>query len=491
MSSFRLRHDGPATELSPGWSLRVPGASGAGEFALTPRGERRAADSAPLVDLEPGSPAAKQRRAGVVGAADVAELDVPPPPDGHAQVVLETGPGGIVHWHIHAETVAPDTRRGTGTVQRFRIPLRAGTPPAQPNERRGLFSAITRRVLKVLVFPITDFVIGELGKGIARVWESHHAPYGARAFDSTNFQRGDVPTFVDADWRRMAAGRALLFVHGTFSTAHHGFGGLAPRTLDTLAERFGGRVFAFNHWTLSHDPHENAKRFVESIPGDLALDVDIVCHSRGGLVSRALAAGPQGVVAGAGRLKVGRIVFVATPNGGTALADATHMVALLDRYTNVVQFLPDGPVEVVMEAVVTAVKTLAHAGLAHLPGLAAQAPGSAYLARLGAQPLGDTSLYAIAADFEPDDNSPFLDLVKEKVADTVMDTVFEKAKNDLVVPTLGVAGATGAGFPIAATQSYTFAPDAGAIHTTLFRFQKTGDCLLDWLPAPAVVAAGG
>jgi len=63
----------------------------------------------------------------------------------------------------------------------------------------------------------------------------------------------------------------------------------------------------------------------------------------------------------------------------------------------------------------------------------------------------------------------------------VMDKVFNEAENDLVVPTLGVANATGPGFPIDASRVFTFPSSAGAIHTTLFGFDETSGHLLSWL----------
>ena len=65
------------------------------------------------------------------------------------------------------------------------------------------------------------------------------------------------------------------------------------------------------------------------VPPGLELEVDIVCHSRGGLVSRALA-GEQGT---ATPFHVRRLVHVATPNHGTALATPDNLVPFIDRIT--------------------------------------------------------------------------------------------------------------------------------------------------------------
>jgi len=499
MSGFELVSGTPSTELAPGWALRAPGLVGRGAFTLTPSGARRALDTPSLglldevleslevseratveLTIDTAPSAAEAQRRGEVGAAEVVEFDVPPPPDDYGQFVVAAKVDGTVTWHPVHEPVQPSGRRGAGTLCRYRIPLRASGNRPAPNERRGLFPALGRQVLKVLIFPITDFVLGKVEQGIAHAWESKRRPYRVRTFELSNYQQEDVGALEADDWERLAKGPALLFVHGTFSTAHHAFGATQRRTMEELSDRYHGRLFAFDHPTLSEDPWDNASWLAEEMPRGLPpLDLDIVCHSRGGLVSRALASGLDALV---GRLRVGRIVFVAAPNDGTLLAHPDHMVKMLDRYTNAIQFLPSGPFKGVLEAIVTAVKTLAHAGLQHLPGLAAVAPDSVVLELLRKVKLkGDTRCYAIAADWEPKADSPLFTLVKQKVANRVIDQVFNDEKNDLVVPTLGVAGAHGSGFPLPASQVFEFSSDAGAMHTNLFSLDETAIHLCNWL----------
>ena len=55
-------------------------------------------------------------------------------------------------------------------------------------------------------------------------------------------------------------------------------------------------VLGFEHWTLSKSPEENTKLLLEQLPKtwamngdpDAPLELDIICHSRGGLAVRAL-----------------------------------------------------------------------------------------------------------------------------------------------------------------------------------------------------------
>ncbi len=55
-------------------------------------------------------------------------------------------------------------------------------------------------------------------------------------------------------------------VHGTFSRSHLAFGHLPPSFVEGLHRQYGGRVFAFDHFTLSHDPRENVRRFLAKVP---------------------------------------------------------------------------------------------------------------------------------------------------------------------------------------------------------------------------------
>ena len=78
----------------------------------------------------------------------------------------------------------------------------------------------------------------------------------------------------------------MLLIHGTFSRAHEGFYDFPREYVAGLHQLYEGRVFAFDHFTLSHDPRQNVDWFLEQIPEAARFDLDVVCHSRGGLVAR-------------------------------------------------------------------------------------------------------------------------------------------------------------------------------------------------------------
>ncbi len=427
-------------------------------------------------------------------------LEVPPPPPGSAQVVLAVDQDGAVSWHLPDAPAggARTLRRGpTGAAapsQRFTVPARFAPPderPAAPGVRvkRSVGGAIGRMVLRTLVYPLTDPVAGAAGEHFARRWEEAHRPEGVRRFTPEGYRRAGADRMTGEGWRAMAGGRALLFIHGTFSTAHDAFGALRPDTMDQLYARYGGRVFAVNMFTLSADPTENAERILRHVPPGVALDVDVVCHSRGGLVARALAelAAGRGTTSngrttgGPGTLRVHRVVFVAAPNAGTQLADPDHMVAMIDRFTSALNLAPAGPVAATLESIVTAVKVLGHGALNSLIGLAAMDPGGAYLKAIG-RLGGGAEYFAIAADYSPPAGGGLFQLVARRVGDRAVDRIFGEAANDLVVPLAGVSSANGcAGFPFPATACYGFAAARGVMHTRYFGEEETSARLLAWL----------
>jgi hypothetical protein len=134
------------------------------------------------------------------------------------------------------------------------------------------------------------------------------------------------------------------------------------------------------------------------------------------------------------------IYFVASPNSGSQLGDADHMVDMVDVFTNIVTAFPDGPVTYSIEVVLAIVKLLASAGLRHLPGIAAMGTGpDDFIAKrlnAGGKKLA-TRYGAAASDYEPKpggDNGFFLGTVGHTVMDRIFAVDGKANPNDLVVP---------------------------------------------------------
>jgi hypothetical protein len=417
---------------------------------------------------------------------DALELEVPAPPVDHDAIVLAVDEAGAITWNLPLApdgAPAPAVTRGPGQAVRFRIPnTPAISTAAGAQTTRSIFGTIGKKILKVLVYPITDLVVGPIVEAFAEKWEKKNRPYRLRLMTPDNFTLPDVKSLApdDLEWEDLAKGRSLLFVHGTFSTAHSAFAGLTAEDVAALSAAYGGRLYALDHFTLSHSPTRNVEEFVGRLPVGLAFNSDIVCHSRGGLVSREIV--EKRTTNGLdGRLKVGKVVFVGAANAGTILTQPDHMVHMIDRFTTAIDVLPDGPVTWILEAIIAAIKVIGHGGLKSLDGLASMNPEGAYHKRLSTASSSSATYLGITADFDPQ-GSPFSRLaLKQAASNKMMDRIFEDAANDLVVPTDGVSLGSGPCFPIDASSMLSLAAEAGVTHTTYFGNPRVRAQLKTWL----------
>lgn len=237
---------------------------------------------------------------------------MPSPNEDYGKVVLSIDESGAMTWTLaREESRTVDTTTRGGELRTYLVPRTVAPTPEGEATTRSLGGAIGKKLLKVLVFPLIDPVIGKIGEDFASKWGAKKRPYSLRTFTPDDYNQEAGTPITPERLRQMSGGRALLFLHRTFSRAFSAFGALSKSTVEKLHEIYQGRVFAFDHFTMSEDPIENVRWFVNHLPENVYLDFDIICHSRGGLVSRTL--------------DVGKIVFVAAPNAGTTLADSKYM----------------------------------------------------------------------------------------------------------------------------------------------------------------------
>ncbi|MPZ99143.1 MAG: hypothetical protein GEU80_07365 [Dehalococcoidia bacterium] len=402
------------------------------------------------------------------------ELTVPDPGPDWGQVVLAVDESGVATWNIaRDEQGAVDVTRG-GSTRTYVI--RRQVPPVAPAaETRGLLGAVGSKVLKVLVFPLVDPIVGEISDTLAGRWEAVNRPYRLRTFTTDDYRSAEAGTIDDDAWARLQGGRALLLLHGTFSRAHSAFGGLPPDFVAWLHERYEGRVFAFDHYTLSQDPRENAEWLVAQVPPGAHLELDTIGHSRGGLVSRVLSEQGDALALGDRSVEVARAIHLATPSAGTVLVDAKHLGELVDTVTNLLSFFPDNGVTDVLQTVITVVKQLAVGAVGGLSGLSAMLPDGPFLHALNDSPKAGGRYYAVAADYEPGE----ADGLASYARDVLHDRIFG-AENDLVIPTASGWDAKGsANFPIEDRQVFR-ALDA-VPHNALVRNTATLEQIRAWL----------
>ena len=106
-------------------------------------------------------------------------------------------------------TAVPPRPRPTRAVSggRYRIP-RAVVPvdEREPAETRGILGAIGKKVLKVLVFPLVDPILGKVGDHFAKRWEAKNRLNRVRWMTVDGYRSSVADPFADADWARLGEG---------------------------------------------------------------------------------------------------------------------------------------------------------------------------------------------------------------------------------------------------------------------------------------------
>jgi pimeloyl-ACP methyl ester carboxylesterase len=413
------------------------------------------------------------------------EFTVPGASPDWAQLVLYKDETGFVSWHFPESSTAPTGTRGAGGTNTYVIGRAVQNVPPEKEDKvktRGVLGILGKKVLQVLAFKLFDKIVGEVGPFFVKRWEEAHRVHRFRPFRPGMVEISEGQTPPPVDWSHLLKGRALLMLHGTFSTAENAFAQLPPEVLGVLDKKYNGRVFAFEHPTMSAGPEENLAWFIENIPNGASLDLDIISHSRGGLVARLIAEKlgkaewkNKKLDPGTRRIKVNRLVFVAAPNSGTLLADMKYVKEFIDCYTNLLSFLPPNLVTGILKAIIAMVKQLAVKTVEGLDGIQAMAPGGRFLKFLNdkAAPANKARYYAMASNYEP------LKFGIKMAFDSVLDKIFN-AGNDLVVPTEGVYKDNGSPmFPV--TEKIVYTESDGVTHTGFFAKPGSHRHLLKWL----------
>jgi pimeloyl-ACP methyl ester carboxylesterase len=410
------------------------------------------------------------------GVADDEILMQVPTAENEAALAIYIDEAGIISFHYpqttsKATAALPTRTFGAARLQQFRIPLRPGKSK-RPTEGRGMVGRIVAKIIKIVIVKLLPDEAGTFVSRRVKAWEDKH-----RAFQGLH--GGTWPQLLDptplpfSDFGSLAGKKVLLFLHGTTSATAGAFGALKqnPALLDRLYRAYENRVIGFNHHTMTDSVAENVRQFYAAFaPAPGRYSFDIVCHSRGGLVARALTHLADSAISktlgqpwarpSAVKLTIDRIVFVATPNGGTQLAEPTRVPQFVERLTNYVNMLPDSAVVIASGALLSIAAALAEVALPRLPGLADQAPESPLLRELAPPARAADRFFAFRANYEA--NGDLLDIIK----DHAVDRIFEQMENDLVVPTEGVSKTSRFDLPVARLVS--FGPGTGVHHTNFF-----------------------
>jgi pimeloyl-ACP methyl ester carboxylesterase len=294
------------------------------------------------------------------------------------------------------------------------------------------------------------------------------------------------------------AGRTLLFVHGTFSNAGNmlsefarpGDSGLRFLNGATHGAKKYDRVLFFDHPTLSVSPVINALELARAFAGSTGV-IDVIAHSRGGLVVRwwleafgnSLRAAPAPHV---------RAILAGAPLHGTSLAapdKIQHAMSLLSNIgtfaemtlglvgmANPFVWVAGKLVEVIVSVAGALSKTpLIDACTALVPGLSGQSAvdNNHELNRLRIGPVAiDPAYYAIMSNFETQNPGWrfWRNFRKDRAGDLAADIVFP-GSNDLVVDTWSM---TDLGVPtLKLAGSCDFGASDTVWHCNYFRQDRT------------------
>jgi hypothetical protein len=319
-------------------------------------------------------------------------------------------------------------------------------------------------------------------------------------------------------------GPLLIFIHGTASNTAGSFSDLQSgigADWQLLEERYGERIYALEHHTLSASPIENALQLVAVLPKDA--QVHLVTHSRGGLVGDLLClqsfdalidkyaldemalgeADPTErtrVIAelqaaheeqrqtlrqlsdalGKKKLRIERYVRVACPARGTRLVSANFDVFLsgLLSLIGAIPMLSGNPLySAFKRAVLEIVKNRTRPNL--VPGIEAMLPESPLGRFLAcATPQPDTQLALIAGDIE---GGGLLKRLGVLFTDFMF---FDSNDNDLVVDTDSMYG----GIARAGQTRMLFDRGTDVSHFNYFRNDLTRTALHSFLLAQDTTA---
>jgi hypothetical protein len=372
---------------------------------------------------------------------------------------------GVLHWQYG---VGRAKRRGGGAKRA----LRAGGGPS---------GEIVDQI------QVEKLDISEVGKYLASLDQDMTPNQGLRRWTGSSLQQ--VP---DAEVLPVGANdRVLVMIHGTFSNND---------TLITELQatqpgaEFLGRckqhykeVLTFDHPTIAVSPVLNALDISRRL-AKIDADIDVVCHSRGGLVTRwwleAFDRGPG----------LRRAVLVGSPLGGTSLAAPPRLRNVMSWLTNLNRAIATGASMIPFLHVVSGLARLTaavtnvvaetpllDAAVAMIPGLSAQSRiGNNFeLNRLNVDAAHAPEYFAIQSNFETEKPGwefwkYFVD-VKKRVLDGVSDLVFP-AENDLVVDTesMRIVGPSRL-IPDDGVHLFNFGGGDDVYHTNYFRQAKTID----------------
>lgn len=378
--------------------------------------------------------------------------------DESAYVIAVRHPSGALTFHVPLE------RRSVAAGHELRFEVRSRSLADSSTARRGPISRVVKFVTMKLITPLVDRALPKLAAAWERrAWQQRRLDEGWHRVTRESLLAGRLERVQPKAALGASRQRSLLLIHGTFSNAVGCFAALTRTSgdfFDSMQARYGERIFAFNHFTVSKTPQENARDLLAALPAG-PHTFDVITHSRGGLVLRSLVEQSEAFGALRSRFELGRAVLVAAPNEGTPLATGARWQQTLGWLANLLEILPDNPFTFGAELIAEGLAWLAARATGRMPGIAAMDATGELIGELRLSDGAPANRYAaLVSNYEADSG------VLQRMLDVGVDAFFATA-NDLVVPTEGgwrVPMGSAATLPAAAIGC--FGPGGNIVDTT-------------------------
>ena len=230
---------------------------------------------------------------------------------------LVRDPGGLLRWHIGR-------------------PQLPGPGHEVLGKRRGLRRAplVAPIVLSQTLFEkqetskVGDLLLAADRRLSRPAWNAQGQLWGLRQFTKD----GLLVPFGIGDLGKLAGKNVLLLIHGTFSDNDTVLRGLAKApgggAMFSAALKSYDFILAFDHPTLAVSPMLNAFDLAAKLAHGAPKTLDVIAHSRGGLVARWFCEGFRQEQTSC------RVIMVGSPLAGTSLAAPARIKAVMDFLSN-------------------------------------------------------------------------------------------------------------------------------------------------------------
>jgi hypothetical protein len=417
-----------AIELnSPGWSIQRKSVSrrsrSATAVTATDFPQQFLTDESEVADEFVAQPRPATRGRPEAPAALDFSYDVAP---GETAVLSLRHPSGALTFHLPVQSTSRGARQPTQV--RFVVTVRSADVTTGT---RGLATKAIKAILIKVASSAADQAVSLVLPRLVAVFEKNAWSKRGLTEGWLKVTKETLASGALAPGRPSSSDRSLLFLHGTFSNAAAAYGSLAASSFfDRVKDLYGDRMFAFDHFSLSRTPEENARMLLEGLSEE-STTFDVITHSRGGLVLRNLVERAQAFGPLARRFTLGHAVLVASPNEGTPLGTPQRWSDTVGWVANLLELFPENPFTTGAAFVANGIVWLARHASGDIPGLHAMDSAGDPIADLQSPPGPPMGAYsALVANYNPSGE------VLLRMVDTGVDQFFGSA-NDLVVPAEG------------------------------------------------------